>query len=135
MRRVPGHAILWRRAGLVDAVKEETQSGGRVDRDAVAALLSLIPGAGQLYKHHYAEGFGLLIGGNLLAIFVSLLLSLGTFGVSLVVIPLGYIGVVAASAYNAPDWHGRHHWMHPWTEDSRNGQPSPKQPSTKEKGA
>ena len=37
-----------------------------VDRNKIAALLSIIPGLGHLYKHHYTSGLGILIGGNIM---------------------------------------------------------------------
>lgn len=84
------------------------------DRDLFAAILSVIPGVGHLYKHHYLAGMGLLIGGNLLMIFVTGLLSIATFGVALIVVPIAYIAAVAWAAHELPDWHGRHHFLHPW---------------------
>lgn len=89
-----------------------------IDRNKVALGLSVIPGAGHLYKHHYGSGFGILIGGNVLIVFAALLLGLATFGVSLVLVPLVYIGAVAAAAYYLPDWHGHHHYLHPWIPES-----------------
>ena len=88
-----------------------------VDRNKIAALLSIIPGLGHLYKHHYAAGIGILIGGNILVGFVSVLMMLGTFGLSVIVLPAIYIAGVAASAYSLEDWHGHHHFLHPWRED------------------
>ena len=85
-----------------------------MDRDAVAAILSVLPGAGHLYKRHYISGFGILIGGNLLIIFIALLLGLATLGASLVVVPALYWAIVGFSAYNIPDWHGRHYALLPW---------------------
>lgn len=96
-------------------MNENTSASNSVDRDKMAALLSLLPGLGHLYKHHYGSGIGLLIGGNILTGFVSVLMALGTFGLSLLVVPLLYIATVAASAYALPDWHGHHHFLHPWT--------------------
>jgi hypothetical protein len=84
------------------------------DRDVLAALFSIIPGLGHLYKHHYLAGFGILVGGNLLVAYVSILLGLATFGVSLLVLPLVYVVAVGASAYSIPDWHGHHGFLHPW---------------------
>ena len=84
-----------------------------LDRNVVALLLSVIPGAGHLYKHHYAAGFGILIGGNLLMVFIALILGIATLGFSLLVIPVLYWLAVAASAYYAEDWHGKHEWLHP----------------------
>lgn len=99
------------------AMNELLQAWRSVDRDKFALFLSVIPGAGHLYKHHYASGFGLLFGGNVLVIFVAFLLGMATFGVSLVVVPLAYIGCVAAGAYYLPDWHGHHHYLHPWQDE------------------
>ena len=87
-----------------------------VDRDKLALLLSVIPGAGHLYKRHYVSGFGILIGGNLLMVFIALLLGLATFGISMIAVPVIYMFIVAASAYSIPDWHGQHHFLHPWGE-------------------
>ncbi len=95
-------------------MNEILQAWRSVDRNKLALALSIVPGAGHLYKHHYAAGIGILIGGNLLALFVALLLGLATFGVSLVVVPLAYVTVVAVSAYYAPDWHWHHTYLHPW---------------------
>lgn len=80
-------------------------------------MLSVIPGLGHLYKHHYLSGLGFLIGGNILVGFVSVLMMLSTFGLSLLVIP-AYIAGVAAAAYQLPDWHGHHHYLHPWTPEA-----------------
>ncbi|MEI7956074.1 MAG: hypothetical protein WCJ66_12970 [Verrucomicrobiota bacterium] len=85
------------------------------DRNKMAAILSLLPGLGHLYKHHYASGVGLLIAGNILTGFISVLMALGTFGLSILFVPLLYVSAVAASAYALPDWHGHHHILHPWT--------------------
>lgn len=87
------------------------------DRNKIALYMSLIPGAGHLYKHHYASGFGLLFGGNVLIVFIALLLGPATFGVSFLLAPLVYLFSVAASAYYLPDWHGHHHYLHPWTPE------------------
>ena len=84
-----------------------------LDRNAVALLLSIVPGAGHLYKHHYVAGFGILIAGNLLMAFIALILGLATFGFSLIIVPVLYWIGVAGSAYYADDWHGKHEWLHP----------------------
>lgn len=90
-----------------------------VDRDKMAAILSILPGAGHLYKHHYTSGLGILVVGNVLMVFVAILLTLGTFGVSLVLVPAVYWLCIGAAAYAIPDWHGHHHYLHPWTEDEQ----------------
>lgn len=97
-----------------------------VDRDKMAAILSVLPGLGHLYKHHYLAGASLLVGGNIITGFVSALMALGTFGLSLLIVPLLYIAVVAASAFGLEDWHGRHHYLHPWTPPQH--EPSPQKP-------
>jgi len=84
------------------------------DRDMIAAVLSVIPGVGHIYKHHYFAGVGFLIGGNLLMLLVTALLSLATFGVALIVVPVAYGLGVAWAAHELPDWHGHHAYLHPW---------------------
>ena len=78
-----------------------------VDRDKMAALLSIIPGLGHIYKHHYISGFGFLVGSNILVGFISGLMILATFGLSFF-IPLIYVGAVMATAYKLEDWRDRH---------------------------
>lgn len=78
------------------------------DRNQVAAYLSIVPGLGHLYKHHYLLGFGILTAGNLFAAFVTSLLALATFGFALVLVPVFYLAMVATSAYCIEDWHHRH---------------------------
>ncbi len=102
-------------------MSELLQAWRSVDRNKIALLLSVIPGLGHLYKHHYASGLGILIGGNLLMAFVALLLGLATFGISMLVVPVVYAAAVALSAYNLPDRHGAHHWLHPWSQSPRRG--------------
>ena len=99
-----------------------------LDRNKIAMLLSLLPGLGHLYKHHYASGIGLLIGGNVLTGFVSVLMALGTFGLSILIVPMLYVTAVAASAYALPDWHGHHHYLHPWAPGSPGQDDSAKSP-------
>lgn len=96
-------------------MKEHPPALDPADRNKVAAMLSILPGLGHLYKHHYASGIGLLVAGNIITGFVSVLMALGTFGLSILVVPLVYIATVATSAYALPDWHGHHHFLHPWT--------------------
>ena len=95
-------------------MKEIIEACKRVDRNKLAAALSVIPGLGHLYKHHYLAGFGLLTVGNVLAGFIATLMALGTFGVSLFAVPLAWIAAVGWSAYMASDEHGHHPWLHVW---------------------
>lgn len=95
-------------------MKELVDAWKQVDRNQVAALLSVLPGLGHLYKHHYIAGIGLMTAGNLLIIFIAVWLSLATLGLSLIVIPALWFAGVAASAYLASDEHGSHPWLHVW---------------------
>lgn len=85
------------------------------DRDKIAAILSVIPGMGHLYKHHYLDGLAILVIGNSMMLFVAAWLALATFGLSLLVVPAVFFAGVAYSAYSIEDWHGKHHYLHPWT--------------------
>jgi hypothetical protein len=86
----------------------------QVDRNTLAAALSLVPGLGHLYKHHYAAGFGILTLGNGFVVLISVLMALGTLGLSMLVIPAAWVAAVAGSAYMASDEHGHHPWLHVW---------------------
>lgn len=95
-------------------MKEILDAWRRVDRNKVAIALSVIPGMGHLYKHHYIAGFGVLTVGNVLVAFVSALMAFATLGASLLLVPAAWIAVIAASAYMASDEHGHHPWLHVW---------------------
>lgn len=90
------------------------------DRDLFAALLSVVPGGGHLYKRHYLAGFGILIGGNMLVVLVTALLALATFGLAIILVPAAYVLGIAYAAYELEDWHGRHTYLHPWTGAGKN---------------
>lgn len=85
-----------------------------VDRNKLAAVLSVVPGLGHLYKHHYLSGFGILIAGNVLIGFIAGLLAFATLGFSLVVVPAAWMAGVGYAAYMASDEHGHHPWLHVW---------------------
>jgi hypothetical protein len=85
-----------------------------VDRNKIAIVLSVIPGLGHLYKHHYLAGFGILTLGNVLMLFIAGLLSLGTLGISLIAVPAIWFAAIAYLAYMATDEHGHHPWLHVW---------------------
>lgn len=95
-------------------MKELFDAWRTVDRNKIAMLLSVIPGAGHLYKHHYLDGFGILIAGNIFMVFVALWLAIATLGLSLILVPAAWIAGVAYSAYYAEDLHGAHPWLHVW---------------------
>ena len=95
-------------------MKEILEAWRRVDRNKVAVALSVIPGLGHLYKHHYLAGFGILVVGNVLVAFVSALLFFATLGLSIILLPVAWIAGIATSAYMASDEHGHHPWLHVW---------------------
>ena len=99
---------------LIHTMKELIAAWKTVDRNKIATALSVIPGLGHLYKHHYLAGFGILTAGNVLMLFIAGLATFGTLGVSLIVVPLIWFGGVAGSAYMASDEHGHHPWLHVW---------------------
>ncbi|MFC4994548.1 hypothetical protein [Rubritalea tangerina] len=100
--------------------REIMEAWSHADRNMIAGFLSVIPGLGHLYKHHYVAGLGILVGGNLFVTFITAWLSLATFGFALIIVPLMYICAVAASAYYAEDFHGKHHSLHPWRKEDGN---------------
>ena len=93
-------------------MKELVEAWRSVDRNTIAALLSVIPGAGHLYKHYYLAGAGILVIGNALVVFVAAWLSFATFGLSLIGVPAMWVAGVAYAAWAAPDRHGTHRWLH-----------------------
>jgi hypothetical protein len=95
-------------------MKEIIDAWRRVDRDRLAMALSVIPGLGHLYKHHYIAGFGILTAGNVLIGFISVLMALGTLGLSMILVPAAWVAGIAYAAYKAPDEHGHHPWLHVW---------------------
>ena len=95
-------------------MKEIIEVWKTVDRNKLAGLLSLVPGLGHLYKHHYLAGFCILSIGNVLVAFIAGLASLGTLGLSLIAFPAIWFAGVAYSAYMATDEHGHHPWLHVW---------------------
>jgi hypothetical protein len=95
-------------------MKELLDAWNQVDRNKVAALLSVFPGLGHFYKHQYLSGLGIMTAGNVLMVFIALWLSIATLGLSLIVVPILWFAGIAASAYYATDEHGMHPWLHVW---------------------
>ena len=95
-------------------MKEILDAWKTVDRNKIAIVLSVIPGLGHLYKHHYLAGFGILTLGNVLVAFISALLFFATLGLSVIIVPAVWFASIAGSAYLASDEHGHHPWLHVW---------------------
>ncbi len=95
-------------------MKELLDAWKKVDRNKIAALLSVCPGLGHLYKHHYMSAVGIMTAGNVLMVFIAIWLSFATLGLSLIVVPAVWFAGIAGSAYFATDEHGMHPWLHVW---------------------
>lgn len=76
-------------------------------RQCAAAALSLVPGLGHLYKGHIVMTVVFMLIGAPLVVFISVLLILGTAGLSLIV-PVIYWVAVAAHAFVAEDLRAEH---------------------------
>lgn len=86
-------------------------------RDLAAAILSMVPGLGHIYKGYVGEGFLLMFLCAPLALYCGLLLALATFGIGMIVPVMFEIGVIL-HAYFVDD-HSKHrvvtavqHWQH-----------------------
>lgn len=79
-------------------------------RNDVAAVLSLLPGAGHLYKGYAGIGV-LFLACTPVVLFCALLMALGTFGIGTAVLIALYWGAAAAHAWRIPPKH--HHPAHP----------------------
>jgi len=95
-------------------MKELFDAWKGVDRNKVAALLSVVPGLGHLYKHHYVDAVVIMTAGNVIMVFIALWLSIATLGFALIIVPALWFAGVACSAYFASDEHGNHPWLHVW---------------------
>ena len=76
-----------------------------------AALLSVVPGLGQIYKGHVAAGLVWLFLGMPIAVFAGILLGLATGGIGLL-LPLMCWAGLALDAYYEKDLR-IHHWFPP----------------------
>ena len=81
---------------------ETLQAMKRADRNKVALIASVIPGAGHILKGYKGLGAALLAG-NILMVFAAAWLSIATLGLSLLLVPLAWFAAVGASAYLIPD--------------------------------
>ena len=77
------------------------------DRNVVAAAISVVPGAGQIYKGHYVSGLILLLAMPF-AIIAGVLLSPATAGAGLF-LPVILWAFAGVDAYHEDD--RRKHWM------------------------
>ena len=80
----------------------------------IAAVLSIVPGLGHIYKGHYEMGLMWMFLGMPIAVFVGIISILGTAGVGLL-LPIGCWAALAYDAYNEKD--RRHHHHLTWEGD------------------
>jgi hypothetical protein len=80
----------------------------------IAALLSIVPGLGHIYKGHYEMGLIWMFLGMPVAVFIGIISILGTAGVSLLLPPMVW-AALAVDAYNEKD--RRHHHHLTWADD------------------
>jgi len=81
----------------------------------IAALLSIIPGLGHIYKGHYEAGFLWMFLGMPFAIWIGIILSLATAGLGLFFPILCWVAL-AWNAYNEKD-RRHHHLTATWGDD------------------
>ncbi len=74
-----------------------------MNRDLTAAYLSLLPGAGHLYKHQFRTGMLIMIPGNIVIAVATAFLAIATLGAAIIVVPALWIAWAAWDAYDAPD--------------------------------
>ena len=79
--------------------------------NAIAALLSIVPGLGHIYKGYYEAGLAWMFFGMPLAIFVGILFGLATAGIGLL-FPIVCWAALTVDAYFEKD-RRRHHMMPP----------------------
>jgi hypothetical protein len=77
----------------------------------IAALLSIVPGLGHIYKGHLGAGLIWMFFGMPLAVWIGILLGLATAGVGLLFPIACWVGL-AVDAYYERDLR-KHHWLIP----------------------
>ena len=82
----------------------------------IAALLSIVPGLGHIYKGHYEAGLLWMFLGMPIATFIGILLGLATAGVGLIFPILCWVAL-AWDAYNEED-RRHHHLTSIWADDA-----------------
>ena len=89
-------------------INRTTLKNLKKDRDILAAIFSIVPGMGHIYKGHYAAGLLILLLGVPVGLWVGVLLSLATAGIGLL-IPLAAWAIVVMDAYHEKDDRSRRH--------------------------
>jgi hypothetical protein len=84
-------------------------------QNAIAALLSIVPGLDHIYKGHFEAGFLWMFLGMPMAVWIGILLGLATAGIGLLFPILCWVAL-AFDAYNEED-RRHHHLTSPWADD------------------
>jgi hypothetical protein len=82
----------------------------------IAALLTIVPGLGHIYKGHYEAGFLWMFLGMPIAIWIGILFGLATAGVGLLFPILCWVAL-AVDAYNEKDRRHHHHLTSQWEDE------------------
>lgn len=90
-------------------------SDERHAHNEIAALLSIIPGLGHIYKGHYEAGLLWMFLGMPFAILIGIIMSLATAGIGLLFPVLCWVAL-AWDAYNGKD-RRRHRLIAAWPDD------------------
>jgi hypothetical protein len=81
----------------------------------IAALLSIVPGLGHIYKGHFEAGLLWMFLGMPFAIWIGILFGLATAGIGLL-FPILCWAALVFDAYNEKD-RRHHHFTSTWTHD------------------
>jgi TM2 domain-containing membrane protein YozV len=103
-------------SSLAAANTAADRQGARASNIIAAVLSSFIPGLGQVYKGHVAEGLLWIFVGMPLAVWMGILLSLATAGIGLV-LPLVCWVALAVDAYYEVDRRRHHRFSEPTIYD------------------
>ena len=99
----------------IKTLSPPVSSEARHAHNEIAALLSIIPGLGHIYKGHYEAGLLWMFLGMPFAIWFGIILSLATAGIGLLFPILCWVAL-AWDAYNEKD--RRHHYLTSmWADD------------------
>jgi len=84
-------------------VDKEIEATLKHDHDCIAAMLSILPGLGHIYKGHYLSGILMILLGIPIVLWVGILLLMATAGFG-VIIPLALWAMVVVNAYFEKDY-------------------------------
>src|SRR6059036_3038963 len=101
-------AIAMRRSSNVNTLSTPLTNEEKHAHNEIAALLSIIPGLGHIYKGHYEAGLLWMFLGMPCTIWIGIILSLATAGIGLLFPILCWVAL-AWDAYNEKD--RRHHHL------------------------